>query len=96
MSRVGRELDQRPRIECNKADAIAVADRRLRERSSGVAGPVERCATERSHAHARTDIHHDEVGSHDLVLEVAHHQLAALCGRLPRDELERVTVRMLA
>ena len=33
---------------------------------------------------------------HDLVLEVADHQLLAARGRLPRDELERIAVRVLA
>src|SRR5262245_41202935 len=47
-------------------------------------------------APAAADVDHRDVGGHDLVLEVAHHELLAPRGGLPRDELERIAVAVLA
>ena len=64
--------------------------------ADAVARPVERGAADRAAAHAAADVDHRDVGGDDLVLEIAHHQLAAPRGRLPRDELERIAVAVLA
>jgi hypothetical protein len=88
--------EHRPGVEGHQPDPIAAVERRLRHRRRGVDRPVERGLAARPAAHRRADVDAQHVGRDQLVVEVAHHQLAAARGGLPRDVLERVAVGVLA
>ena len=93
---ISGDLRDDARVPGDEPGAIAVIERRARERRRQLDRPVEARAPGRPVAHRPADVGEDLVRDDDLVLELAHEQAALARGRLPRDRLERVADLVIA